>query len=145
MSWSYRIVILYIGFMSIILTLVFTCFGEKIELESKDYYAKELRFQAQIDAEQNAKELPVPIRHEVRGRTVELQIPAALLGGGLEGEVHFFRPSDSSLDRVLVLSPDSNGICVLRDENLLKGFYRMQITLKSNGTRYYKQEVINFK
>ena len=51
MSWGIRITIMYLGFVGLILTLVFTCFGHKVELESKDYYARELRFQDQINAE----------------------------------------------------------------------------------------------
>ena len=45
MSWGIKITILYLGFVALILTLVFTCFGHKSELEYKDYYVRELKFQ----------------------------------------------------------------------------------------------------
>ena len=145
MSWAYKIVIIYIGFIGIILTLVFTCMGEKIELESKDYYSKELRFQEQINAAQNARELESPIEHRVEGRSVVLVIPAQLLTADLHGEVHFFRPSDSSLDRSLDLAPDTEGRCMLQDAKFTTGIYRMRIYLSSGSKHYYMEEVINFK
>jgi hypothetical protein len=57
MSWGIKITLLYLAFVALILTLVFTCFGHKTELEYKDYYARELRFQDQIDAATNAANL----------------------------------------------------------------------------------------
>ncbi len=144
MSWSYRILILYLGFVGIILSLVFTCFGEKVELESKDYYAKELRFQEQINASQNANDLDTPIAHEVRGKTVELQIPLKLLHD-LKGEVYFFRPSDSGLDKTIILQPDADGRCVISDPGFKAGMYRMRISFTSADKMYYKEEVINLK
>jgi hypothetical protein len=145
MSWSYKILILYLGFMGIILTLVFTCFGEKNELEAKDYYARELVFQEQINAAQNAKDLDTPIAHSVAGRTVTLNIPSLLLTADFKGEAQLFRPSDSSLDRMIGLKPDADGTCVITDASLVKGVYRIRISIVSNNTPYYKEEVITLR
>src|SRR5690349_21386396 len=99
MSWAIKITTLYLGFVAIILTLVFTCFRHKTELEFKDYYARELKFQDQIDARANADQLQVAIGYVVRDRSVEIILPKEILAPGMTGTVEFMRPSDASKDK----------------------------------------------
>lgn len=145
MSWGIRITVLYLAFVALILTLVFTCMGEKIELESKDYYAKELKFQNQIDATNNVSSLSVPIEHLVKDKTVELTIPKELLSADFKGEAYFFRPSDSTKDKTIALKPDANGKQLLSDAGFIKGAYKLKISIESNGKSYYKEDVIYFQ
>lgn len=142
MNWGTRITLLYLGFVALILTLVFTCFGETVELESKDYYARELKFQGQIDAISNAKGLSQPIEHQVNGRSVEISFPKELLTTDFKGSVNFFRPSDSSKDKSLVLNPDGSGKQTLSDPALVKGVYKMQVSFVSHGKNYFKEDIV---
>jgi len=41
MNWGLKITLLYVGFVAMILTLVFKASGEKVDLVTKDYYAQE--------------------------------------------------------------------------------------------------------
>lgn len=145
MSWGIRITLLYLGFVALILTLVFTCFGQKVELESPDYYARELKFQNQIDATTNANNLSQPIEYTVNGRTVELSIPRELLTADMKGEISFVRPSDSSKDKKITINTDNEGKQVLFDESFIKGVYKMNINLNSQGKSYYKEAVVYFQ
>ena len=142
MNWGIRITLLYLGFVALILTLVFTCMGQKVELESKDYYSKELKFQNQIDATNNANALNVLIEHKVSGRSVEIQVPSELLAADFNGTVNFFRPSDSSKDKLITLKPDANGRQILSDASFVKGVYKMQVSFVSKGKNYFKEEVV---
>jgi hypothetical protein len=142
MNWGLRITILYLGFAGIILTLVFICAGEKVELESKDYYARELKFQKQIDARTNASSLDVEIGHRVIGRNVEITVPAELLKPSFKGSVNFMRPSDSALDFSVPLEPDSDGKQLIENSSFAKGVYKMQINIDSEGKSYFKEDII---
>ena len=142
MNWGTRITLLYLGFVALILTLVFTCFGQKVELESKDYYARELKFQSQIDATSNANELVKPITHTVAGRSIEINFPQELLSPDFNGTVHFLRTSDSSKDKTIALNPDASGKQVLKDASLIRGVYKMQVSFVSKGKNYFKEEVV---
>lgn len=142
MNWGTRITLLYLGFVALILTLVFTCFGQKVELESKDYYAKELNFQEQINATNNANALTKPIEHQVTGSSVELRFPPELLGGDFIGSVDFNRPSDSSKDKTITLKPDVNGKQVLSDASFIRGVYKMRVSFYSKGKNYFKEDVV---
>ncbi len=145
MNWGVKIAILYLSFVGLIVTLAVTCFGHKVELESKDYYAKELKFQSQIDATNNANSLTGSIEHTVSGKTVEVTVPKELLTSDFKGEVNFFRPSDSSKDKKIVFVPDSSGKQVFQDAGFIKGVYKMQLSFTSNNKTYYKEDIINFQ
>lgn len=142
MNWGVKITIMYLGFVALILTLAFTCFGQTVELESKDYYARELKFQNQIDATNNANALANPISHEVKGRGVELNLPKELLSSDFTGSINFLRPSDSSKDKSFNLKPDTSGKQTLNDAGFIKGVYKMQISIVSKGKNYYKEDVV---
>lgn len=145
MNWGMRIAILYLGFVALILTLAFTCFGQKTELESKDYYAKELKYQSRIDASTNANALSTAISHEVNGKSVQINVPIELLSNQFSGSVSFIRPSDSSLDKTITLQPDGAGRVVIADPSFQKGVYKMQISLISAGKEYYREAVVYFQ
>jgi hypothetical protein len=144
MSWSVKITVLYLGFVGIILTLVFTCFAHKTELEFKDYYARELNFQGQIDATANADNLSKPIEYVIRDRSVQIILPKEVLSSNLAGSIHFLRPSDATKDKLLKLTPGSDGIQML-DPGFVKGVYKMRISFSSLGKSYFKEAIINFK
>jgi hypothetical protein len=143
MSWGTKITVLYIGFVCIILTLVFICFGHKTELEYKDYYARELKFQDQIDAINNANALVQGIDYEIKNRTVKIILPEKLMSGDFNGSALFLRPSDASSDLTLKLTPDTSGTQLI-DEGFLKGVYKMQLSINSLGKSYFKEAIINF-
>ena len=144
MSWGIRITILYLGFMALILTLVFTCINNKSELESKDYYARELKYQEQLDAANNANALNEPIDYIVRERSVQLLFPKELLTQDFSGEVLFMRPSDATKDKKISLTPGPEGMQMI-DPGFAKGVYRMQIHMKSQAKSYFKEATITFQ
>lgn len=143
MSWGIRITLLYLGFVAIIVTLVVTCFTHKSELESKDYYVKELKFQEQINAADNSNKLVHPITYKVMDRSVLLLLPKEILSDNISGTVYFMRPSDASKDKCIPLATDEKGIQMI-DPGFIKGVYKMQISLKSGNKRYFKEAIINF-
>src|SRR5690606_35475266 len=113
MNWAIKITILYLGFVGIIVTLMVISMRETVDLESKDYYARELKFGEQIAATENALALTTPIESEVSGKSVLVTIPRELLDKDFSGEAMFFRPADARLDRRVPLVPDANGSCVI--------------------------------
>jgi hypothetical protein len=143
MSWGKKILILYLGFVALILTLVFTCFGHKTELEYKDYYVRELRFQDQINARQNAANLAEPIAHEVHGQALTLDIPLNLLGEDLSGEIELLRPSDASKDITERLSPGTDGRQTITITH--KGAYKLRVRLRSAGTDYFHEGIVSIR
>lgn len=145
MNWGKKITILYLSFAVMILTLVFLCYGQKIELESKNYYTEELNYQNKIDAINNSNQLKQSIEHLVDKNQVSLFIPAEFLNSDLQGEICFFRPSDSSKDIKLKMNFDQNGTQLISSDKLQKGIYKMQLSWIYKGKSYYKENVITIK
>lgn len=145
MNWGTKITVLYLSFVALILVLVFTCFGQKSELESKDYFAKELQFQKQIDATENANALKQPIEHFVNGKTVSIKIPLELVTPDLKGTIEFVRPSDASQDKIISLKLNHEGAQLIDNVAFIKGVYKMKIAFISNGKSYFKENVVYFE
>lgn len=142
MSWATKIFLLYIGFVVIILTLVFTCVNQKVELESKDYYAKEITFQKQIDASVNLNSLEQPLEFKIKGKSVEITIPKLLITRDFSGTVNFIRPSDATKDKLIELAPDKDGKQVLSDPSFIRGVYKVQVAFSSSNKDYFKEETV---
>ncbi len=141
MNFGGKIVVLYLSFVALILTLVFMCFGQKVELVSKDYYAQEIAFQDKINAVNNEKSLNGSINHSVIGNEIILTIDSTLLSNDFEGTIVFFRPSDSSKDVKLKMN-FNNYTQIINGSSLIHGAYKLQLTWVTNHTKYFKEEVI---
>jgi hypothetical protein len=139
-NWGVRIAIIYGSFVLGILTMVSMAMNQKIDLVSEDYYAKELKFQEQINHTENA--LNIPIASSVNKRTVTLQFPVAFHNQSITGEILFFRPSDSEKDIQFPLMPDAEGAQVIQSEKLIKGLYKMKISWALKNKKYYQQKVV---
>lgn len=141
MNFGVKIGILYLSFVGMILTLVFMCYRQKVDLVSKDYYAQELKFQDKIDAINNEKKLTGSITHELNGKELILTADSLMDINGLEGTINFFRPSDSGKDVNLKMN-FQNRRQSLNTSALLHGVYKMQLSWSVNRIHYFKEDVI---
>lgn len=140
MNWGWKIILVYLGFVAMIMTLVFKARSEKIELVAPDYYAQEVAYQQRIDATKNARSLSQPMTVLVNNKEVLVQMPKECAGKIQSGEVHFYRPSDVSLDQKtpLLLNPESQ--FVFPTQTLKSGLYLVQLSYKMEGKDYYSEE-----
>ncbi len=145
MNWGIRITILYLSFVALILTLVFNCMSEKVELESPDYYAKELAYQEKIDAINNANASEETIDHVVNGKQIILRISPGMQSSDLKGQVYFYRPSNSLQDLKFPMQFNAAGEQTINGIELIHGLYKMQLSWTVKGKKYFKEEVINIK
>ncbi|MDF2449959.1 MAG: FixH family protein [Bacteroidota bacterium] len=141
MNFGNKIVILYVSFVSLIVTLVTLCYKQDVELVTKDYYAQELQFQKKIDAMENAKNTNETITHQVNKNGIVLTIDSSLLTSDFKGTVTLFRPSDSKMDVSYPLA-FTELEQVIETGNLVRGVYKLQLSWVSSSKSYYKEEVI---
>ena len=141
MNFGGKIVILYLSFVALILTLVFNCYSMDVDLVSDDYYAQEINFQQKINATNNEKDLKSSITHNIQDKSITLTIDSALLSKDFNGTVNFFRPSDSKKDVRLKMNFVNNEQ-VIDTKQLIRGAYKLQLTWTSNQKNYFKEDVI---
>jgi hypothetical protein len=141
-SWGYKIAALYIGFVLLVLFMVFMAMQQKIELVSPDYYAKELKFQQEIDAMNNAGLLSANLHVELQSNTVIVSFPQEFKGKEIKGEALMFRPSDSSLDISFPIELNEEGKLILQSNKFKTGLYKLIIKWSFDNKNYQTEHTI---
>ncbi len=144
MSWSYRITTLYLGFVALIVTLVTISSRQKIDLESKDYYQQELKYQDKLQAIYNASGLNWKMEHSIDNKNVTISIPSDQITA-LSGEIYFFCPANSDNDLKIKMNFDKTGKQVISKTKLKPGAYKLKLSWSTNGKDYFAEKVIKIK
>ena len=140
--WPYAIVAVFVLFAAYIGSMVYQAMQTDVNLVSADYYQKELVHQQRMDAVARTAALltPVQVRHEATSRRLTLELPAALAGQAVQGQVHFFRPSDKALDFALPLQPGADRRQVVNTSKMAAGLWRVQLDFTAGGQAYFLEQ-----
>ena len=142
-NFGVKVVIFYLDFVVLILTLVFKCISNKSELVTKDYYAKELVFQNRLDASARQAESNYNINYSFNSNQLVFELDSILIDKKIEGTLTFYRPSNSKLDIVKPIS-FINGKQAVQLNEFKKGLYKVQFDYKVNNISYYKEYTLEF-
>lgn len=144
MNWGWKIVIFYSAFVAMILGMVFYFMGHKVDLVADDYYKQEIEYQGQIDKMTNARSLnqPIDLEYLTSDRMIRLRFPVEQIQTGIRGKIHLYRPSDSSLDKLFEVKPDSSGVQNISVGSLNRGLWKVKISWSSDGVDFYDEKVI---
>lgn len=129
MNWGKGIVIGMSLFIVFILVLVIGLMSHRVDLQSEDYYQKEINYESELQAMRNSSELENKIEVIEQKDFIVIQIPS-------EGEfdkirVELIRPDDNKLDQTFNIQ---NTKSYLIDRNkLVKGQYNIEIYYSYNG------------
>lgn len=143
MNWGFKIILLYAGFVLLILSMVGLSMREKVDLVSKDYYEQELHFQDKINKVNNTNSLKNPLSWEIRPGILVLKFPEQFKGEKISGSIYFFRPSDTQMDKTVLIPDDTLGIRNISTSQLKRGMYKMQLSWKVNEVEYYNEGIIH--
>lgn len=137
--WGYGIAAVYTVFALATISFVAFTMTHKVELVSKDYYAQEVAYEAQIHRVQQTKDLEQQITCALTpdGQFIRLQMPSQMTSA--RGTVLLYRPSESALDWELKLTPDSTGLQNIPTAQLLKGAWRVKVTWSHEGREFYNE------
>ena len=135
MNWGTRIVITFVCFVAVIVTMVVISMRQNISLVDKDYYVQEIAYQDQIERIKNKNEMGE--KPEVIKRNGKIII--SINDQDLAGEVHFFRPSDASLDKKYVLMLNEKGQQSFAMVDFEKGLWRIKVNWNKNGKEFYSE------
>lgn len=141
-NWGWRIVILYGGFVVLILFLVYKTTTVKDDLVTPDYYAKELKFQEHLDKQKRSHDLKEQLSWNVDGKNVSIKFPEEMRAKNVKAEILFYNTVEAKRDFSITCTPDSTGVCDVSSEKLSHGVYQMQIDWSAGGVSYYNEGVI---
>ncbi|MGW8122454.1 FixH family protein [Roseivirga echinicomitans] len=141
MNWGTKIVISFVCFVALLVTMVYVSVTTDFYLVADDYYEQELTYEDQIQRMKNVNGLAEKpnftlVRNEGRA---ELRFPLSVMNAMDQGKISFFRSANARLDKEFDLVFDENGIQVFDMNQLANGAWKVKIEWKSKGTEYYQE------
>jgi hypothetical protein len=140
-GWGSRIILLYLSFMALIITLVVRSMHQDIDLVSRDYYNEELRFQDIIDASSNQAGLSKPVLMKLQDGTMQMQFPDEFNRDMARGKLHFYSQANAAWDRTFDLNI-VKGHCTISVKELAPANYLAKLTWTAGGKSYYQETTI---
>ncbi|MFN6946026.1 MAG: FixH family protein [Cytophagaceae bacterium] len=140
MNWGWSIVLAIVLFMGFITYLVVGTFQQNVDLVYDDYYAREVKFQEQIEKTVNANEKP--ITWYFRNDSLIVVFPEVEDYLSFNGELVFYRPSDSGKDMKVAVSPNQKGEQKFSRKIFQDGKYRLKVDWEAGGRKYYSEQII---
>ncbi|MDO7850430.1 FixH family protein [Hymenobacter convexus] len=137
--WPYAIIATFVLFAVYIGSMVQQAMRTNVELVSTDYYKQELAFQQRMETVARTAALPAPVRLRYDGaaQVLTLQLPATLASQAVQGQIHFFRPSDQKLDFALPLRPTADLEQRINTRQMRPGYWRVRLDFTAGGQAYF--------
>lgn len=145
-NWGTGIVLAFATFIGFIMFFVIrtaTDSSYKYELVSEKYYENELKFQHQIDAVANEKQLKESLKITQDTNQLSVSIPT-VNNSSIVGEVHFYRPSNEKLDFTVPIHKNQS-LFVINKNKLAKGKWIVQVSwyyANQKNHTFYKEQTV---
>lgn len=144
-NWGKSLVVGMLAFMSFILYMVITMSTDKKyshDLVTEEYYAKEMAYQTEIDAETNTNALKEKIEGKKTKAGWLLSFPSELDPAKISGNVFLYRPSNQQLDFDFPLVLSGSNL-LIPDKQLIGGRWNITIEFEYENTSYlYKKPIV---
>ena len=141
MNWGYRIIVVYIIFISGIVFMVVRASSQKTDLVRTDYYEEELKYQETIDATENANALTARLKCVVKNDTMYISFPPEMSAAAISSKLWLYCVSDEKKD-IKTTAETKNGEIILPLAASNKGMHDMKVNWTADGKQYYFEEKI---
>jgi hypothetical protein len=142
LNWGTGIALVYTVFAAATTGFVTFAMNRSVDLVSNDYYTQALHQNERMQAERNTQALqPAPSVARSGPSVIVLSLPRAHATTAV-GSITWYRPSDSSADRVDTLAIDSAGRQRLSLAVLARGRWLLQVRWSADGRAYYFEEPV---
>ena len=138
MNWGKGIIIAMGAFMSFILFMVFTLMSKSTDLESEDYYKKEIEYEQEMNALKNASQLKENAEINLTEEFVVVVLPTKEDVSNVQ--IALFRPDNKKMDKLL--NENNSKTIMIAKNTLLKGRYNVAIKYEVNGKKILQKEEI---
>lgn len=141
MSWSYKILFLYLSFVGLIMTMVVTAMRQKdIFLVEKEYYKEEINYQTKLDQMKAGAALSSPLHISNKGRAIHINYPQEAWPSS--GTVWLFRPANANEDIKVEAKANEAGQQVIDGLQLKSGLYRVKVSWQAGGRQLFSEETV---
>lgn len=136
MNWGKGIVLVLAAFITFIMVLVVKLISTDVDLESDDYYAREINYTQEMEAVQKAEDLNDNITLNSIEGYLAVKIPENQNVQNLE--LRLIRIDNAKLDRTYSIK-DTKTFLIDKNE-LVKGKYKAEIYYTIDGEKYMQKE-----
>ena len=144
-NWGKGLVVGMICFISFILYFVIKMSTDDAyshDLVTEEYYAKEMVYQEEIDAETNTNNLAEKIESKKTSEGWLITFPESLDPAKIKGNVFLYRPSNQKLDFDSSIDLSSHNL-LIPDNNLIGGRWNITIEWTYDEKPFmYKEEIV---
>ncbi|WP_405224023.1 MULTISPECIES: FixH family protein [unclassified Dokdonia] len=144
-NWGKGIVVAMACFMGFILYMVITMSTDdnySHDLVTEEYYAKEMAYQTEIDAETNARNLVGEISGKRTPEGWLLTFPPSISESTNKGKVFLYRPSNQQLDFEVPLAISGSNL-LIPDNQLIDGRWNIIIEWTDGEEEFmYKKSIV---
>jgi hypothetical protein len=141
MNWGKGIIIFMASFMAFILWMVFTLMSKNTDLESEDYYKKEIAYEQEIQAQRNANDAKEKVKVSENKDFIILQFPVKEKIDTVS--VEFFKPNDKKGDQLF--AEVGTKTMMVDKKKLQKGLYQINIHYQVASKKFLQKEEIMLK
>lgn len=145
MSWGYKILILYLGFVTIILTLVFSAFNYEVQIVASDYYEREMYQQDIIDGNFNLIKIEEKSKIEISDQGVKITLPEILSGESKSGELWLYHIMRKDRDYQIKFENHLENHFHIPPDRVSYGNYILKLRWTQEDTPYYLEERIQIR
>ena len=142
-NWGWGILLTILAFIIFMSTLVYHATQIKVDFVTDNYYEKELKFQEQIDRQQESASLQMPlqIKYNAEHRKVEINYPETS-SPEMKGEIFFYKPDNSDFDFKVKADGSQNNVQLVSASAMKAGWWVVKLTWEDEGRAYYNEEKI---
>jgi hypothetical protein len=141
MNWGNRILLLYLAFVALIITLVVISISQKVDLVAPDYYAKELKFESEIVKMKNEAALVEKPKVSLSNDQLLISFPSAFKDKKITGSVLVYKPSDANADFTQAIDA-IKGEVNIATQNFSAGMRKVKIDWKVDSLYYLTESVV---
>ncbi len=141
-NWGTGILLSIIVFMAILIGIVYVFMNQDVDLVTKDYYGKELKYQDQINKINNTAKLGKEVGIFSQDKIVKLTFPDSVFDKKASGTIYFYRPSGSKKDFTVPVSVLNNNTQLVNTAVLEKGLWKVKVEWGMGGNDFYSEKSI---
>ncbi len=139
LNWGTGIALFYIIFVLFwVGNLIFSA-TVPINLVEEDYYAQEMKYQDKIEMQKNTQKLAEQPILQYADNSFLIKLPSEFKSNDIRGDLHFYRPSDSKLDKRYELDLTAANSQVFDVSELQKGVWRAKLSWKAGELSYFNE------
>ncbi|MEZ5047923.1 MAG: FixH family protein [Chitinophagaceae bacterium] len=141
MNWYHKILLVLLGFVSMMTYFIVRSVNTKIDLVTENYYEAELHHQDKIDSKKNAEEMSEKVQIKINEQKARIQFPQETREHSIQGTISFYCPSNKSNDETIDIQLNDT-LTQFIDVSKHRGLYTVLIQWTMNDKSYTVEKKI---